>query len=367
MTRPKTRLLLASQPLAEGVPRHVLDVIACLDRSIFEIEVACPRESILWRGLEADPDVALHALPVTRGPSPGDVAAAVELARLVRRADVIHVHSSKVGFLGRLAAWLGDRSSAVLFTPHAWSFWAASGAVRRGYIALERLAARWCSTIVVVADAERRAGLQAGIGVPRQYRVIPNGIETARFDLPRRPVPGRVMALGRLARQKRPDLLVEAASRLLASRSDFEVVLVGDGPERADIEKLISGLGLSERVKLLGNRDDVPELLSTAEMLVLASDYEGCPLSVLEAMAAGVPVVATRVGGVPEIIDEDVTGRLVEPGEPDALATEIGTLLDDAPIRESLGTAARTIARERFTRERMSSELAELYLRHARL
>src|ERR1700675_1865490 len=141
VTRQRTRLLLASQPLAEGVPQHVLDVIACLDRDQFEIEVACPRESILWQGLAADPEVRLHALPAGRHPTARDAAALAKLIRLVRGADVVHVHSSKAGFMGRLAAAAGRRTRSVLFTPHAWSFWAASGALRSGYAGLERLAA----------------------------------------------------------------------------------------------------------------------------------------------------------------------------------------------------------------------------------
>ncbi|MGB8003526.1 MAG: glycosyltransferase family 4 protein, partial [Gaiellaceae bacterium] len=329
MTRQKRRLLIASQPLAEGVPQHILDVVACLDRNQFAIEVACPRSSILWQGLADDEGVRLHELPASRHPTIGDAAALARLTRLVRGADVVHVHSSKVGFLGRLAAAIGGRTASVLFTPHAWSFWAASGAVRSAYVGLERLAARWCRTIVVVADAERRAGLDASIGDPEQYRVIHNGIDTGKFDVARCPVHGRVVAVGRLARQKRPDLVVRAASRLLQRQDDFELLLVGDGPERSAVEKLVHELGLSAHVKLLGNRDDVPGLLATAEAAVLASDYEGCPLSVLEAMAAGVPVVATRVGGVPEIVADGETGLLVEPGQPNALAAAIGSVLGD--------------------------------------
>lgn len=358
--------MFASQPVAEGVPQHVLDVIACLDREQFEIEVACPRTSILWRGLADDPEVRLHPLPVGRQISAHDAAALAKLVRLVRRADVVHVHSSKAGFLGRLAAAVRLRTRSVLFTPHAWSFWAASGALRSGYVGLERIAARWCRTIVVVADAERRAGLEARIGAAAQYRVVHNGIDTAKFDLPRRPVRGRVVAIGRLARQKRPDLVVHAVARLRERRADIEVLLVGDGPERPAVERLVTELGLGGQVQLLGNRDDVPELLATAESAVLASDYEGCPLSVLEAMAAGVPMVATRVGGVPELLADGITGRLVEPGQPDALAAAIGDLLDDSALRDSLGSEARRVARECFTRERMSAELAALYETHAR-
>ena len=139
---------------------------------------------------------------------------------------------------------------------------------------------------------------------------------------------------------------------------DAELLLVGDGPLRPEVERLVAELGLGERVRLVGNRSDVPVLLAEAACVVLASDYEGCPLTVLEAMAAGVPVVATRVGGVPELIDDGRTGLLVEPGDESALAAAIGRALAD---RDGLGVAAREEARRRFSRERMAAEIAQLY------
>ncbi len=336
-----------SQPLGEGVPQQVLDTLELLDRGRFEVEVACPPESTLWDGL-AGSDVRLHRISRRRRPGPSDAVTLRTLLPLVGRADVVHLHAAKAGFVGRLACALRGRTNRCVFTPHAWSFWA-----RRGYVAAERLAARWCRHLLVVSEAERAAGLAAGVGSPEQYRVILNGIDLERFAAAPRPVPGRVVSIARLAPQKRPDLLVRAFRRV----EDAELLLVGDGPLRPEVERLVAELGLGDRVRLVGNRRDVADLLAEAACVVLASDYEGCPLTVLEAMAAGVPVVATRVGGVPELIDDGRTGLLVEPGDERALGAAISLALD---ARE-LGAAAREEARRRFSRERMAAEIAALY------
>jgi glycosyltransferase involved in cell wall biosynthesis len=360
--RRKLRLLLASQPLDAGVPHHVLDLVRALDRDRFDITVAAPRSSALWRGLAGDPGVQLHAISPHRRPAPaGDSRSLGQLARLAARADVVHAHSAKAGFLARVAALATGRASRCLFTPHGWSFWAAEGHTRRLYLTLERRAARWCRTIVAVGDFERSAGLDAAIGRPEQYVVVRNGIDLSRFALPREPVPGRVVMVGRLASPKRQDLAVEAILAVRREHPRTELQLVGEGPGRGGLERRIAELGAGEAVRLLGTRDDIPELLAQASCLVLASDYEGAPLSILEAMAAGVPVVASNVAGIPELVADGVTGLLTEPGSAPALADGLRTMLADPARAAALGAAGRARALERYSRERMVAELTALY------
>jgi glycosyltransferase involved in cell wall biosynthesis len=358
---PRLRLLIASRPLAEGVPLHVLQIIRSLDRDRFEIDVVCPRASILWNSLASDPRVRLHDFSSARRLARGDLGSSFRLFRLAARADLIHVHSSKAGFLGRWAAAARGRTAVCIFTPHGWSFWAARGLEARLYRRLERLAARWCRTIMVVSDYERTAGLRAGVGKPDQYRVIRNGVDVEKFTLTHDPVPGRVISVGRLATQKRPDLAIHTFARIRSRYPEAELHLVGDGPLRAHVEQMIAQLGLGEAVKVLGQRDDVPELLARASCLILTSDYEGCPFSVLEAMAAGVPVVATRVGGVPELVGDGVTGLLVEPGSDDALADAVLQLLEQPDRARQMGVAARERARGAFSLDSAMRRIADLY------
>lgn len=353
--------MIASQPLEAGVPRHVVDVVRTLDRTRFRVDVACPRESTLWRELEADEGVTLHAIAAARRPSPADAASLGRLLPLVRRADVVHAHSSKAGFLARAAALATGRTRRCVFTPHGWSFWAAEGAEQRLYLELERVAARWCRTIVAVGDAERDSGLAARVGRAEQYRVVRNGIDVDRFAADPQPVAGRILMVGRLAPPKRQDLAVRAVARVRAAVPEAELWLVGDGPGRDELERTVAEVGAGSFVRLLGNREDVPRLLAEAACVVLASDYEGTPLSVLEAMAAGVPVVASHVGGVGEAVLDGETGLLVPPDDEDALAAAIAEALGSPDRARALGEAGRARARAGFSLRRMVGELADLY------
>jgi glycosyltransferase involved in cell wall biosynthesis len=355
------RLLLAAQPLDGGVARHVVSLVDGLPPGRFEVDVACPRGSLAWSSLAGRPEVTLHSIRPHRRPAPGDAGSWLTLLRLVSRADVVHVHSSKAGFLGRLAAAARGRRRACVFTPHGWSFWAASGGEARVYLGLERLAASWCRTIVALSCAERAAGLAAGVGGPGLYRVIPNGIELERFELERSPVPGRILMVGRLAPPKRPDLALRAVAQLRETIPHAELLLVGDGPLRPEAERLAAELGLGEAARFLGARDDVPELLARAECALLASDYEACPLAVVEAMAAGVPAVATEVGGVAELVDPGETGLVAPRNDPAALASALAEVLGNPRRGLELGAAGRRLAEARLSLETMVGSLVELY------
>jgi glycosyltransferase involved in cell wall biosynthesis len=355
------RILLASQPLDAGVPQHVLDLVGGLDPARFTVDVACPPESSLWTGLERMPWVTRHPITSRRDPGPSDAESLARLTRLAGRADIVHGHSAKAGFLLRLAAALRGRTDRCLFTPHGWSFWAADGGRAGTYVGLERLAARWCRVILAVSAHEREAGLAQGIGPAGRYRVVPNGVDLARFARTPEPVPGQVIAVGRLARQKRPDIAVRAFAAIRDRVPGATLAFVGDGPERPAVESLVQELGLADAVRLLGARDDVAELLASAHCLLLASDYEGCPLSVIEAMAAGVPVVATRVGGVPEIVADGATGLLAEPRDPAGLARALAGVLTDPALARRLGDAGRERAHEQFGRELMARRIVAIY------
>src|SRR6478672_10401101 len=291
------RLLVATQAVETGVPIHVRELLDGLTETSVEIDVACPQDALLWRALEGRQRVSLHPLAGARRPAPSDLGDLRHLMQLASRATVIHLHSAKAGFLGRLAAMLRRRNEACLFTPHAWSFWAFSGPEAAVYRRLERLAARWCRWIVAVSEDERAAGLEAGVGKSENYRLIYNGVDAARFDLARSPAGGRILFVGRLSAQKRPDLAVRVLERVRRRQPAAELHLVGGGDDEGAVRRLAGELGLAEAVRFLGRREDIPELLSRADCLLLTSDYESCPITVLEAMAASVPVVATSVGG----------------------------------------------------------------------
>jgi glycosyltransferase involved in cell wall biosynthesis len=292
-----------------------------------------------------------------------DLAALVELTRLLRRErpDILHASSSKAGVLGRVAALLA-RVPIRIFTAHGWAFTAHAGLASLLYRWADRLVRPLTSVTVCVAEQQRAAGIAARTCDPERTVVIPNGVDVA--GAPRARLDGRppvVVAVGRLKPPKDALTLVRALVRL--PRGSYEARIVGDGPDRPRVEEEIRSLGLTEHVRLAGDRRDVPAQLAAADVFVLSSASEGMPVSVLEAMAAGLPVVASRVGGVPELVAEGESGLLVDPGEPDELAAALLRLVQDPELRRRLGAAGRARAEQRFDVDAFRRAHVELYSR----
>jgi glycosyltransferase involved in cell wall biosynthesis len=358
----RRRLLLTVYPPDGGAAQHVVDLALGLDPDRWAIDLVCLPGSEVWAKLHLRSNVSLHELHGSHGrPGLWDLRNLTLLARLAGSADVIHGHSSKAGFLTRLAALLKGRTGRTLFTPHGWSFWAAEGGEARAYLALERAAARWCSFLVTVSNAERQAGLAQRVGRREQYRVILNGIALESYAGEPHPLPGRIVFIGRLRSPKRVDLAVRALALLRRTLPEARLDVVGGGPLCDELRGLAAREGVAESVGWLGTRSDVPELLAGAACLLLASDYEGCPLTVLEAMAAGVPVVATAVGGVPELVVKGETGLLVPPGQPEPIASALEAILSSPDRARAFGAAGRERARTLFSRQRMVGEIEALY------
>jgi glycosyltransferase involved in cell wall biosynthesis len=294
-----------------------------------------------------------------------DLLALVELYRLFRRERplVVHANSSKAGVLGRLAA-VAARVPARFFTVHGWAFKAHAGAVSKAYLWADRLMSPLTTATICVAQAERAAGLSARTCRADRTVVIHNGVP---LDVPRRhPHTGRVdlLSVGRLRAPKDFLTLVQAIAALEPGSARLRIA--GDGPDRPALEAEIERTGLGEHVELLGDRDDVPELLAGADVFVLSSDSEGFPMSVLEAMAAGLPVVASAVGGVPEAVRDGETGSLVPPRDAAALAEALRRLVADPALRERLGDAGRQKVEREFSLERFEHDHLELYRNRAR-
>ena len=354
MTRPRVLLLVT---LAEtgGAQTYVAALAKALARE-YDVVVAAHGE-----GFHDVPRfVPLHHLRRALDPL-HDVLALVELYRLFRRERplVVHANSSKAGVLGRLAA-LAARVPVRFFTVHGWAFKAHGGLAATAYLWADRLMSPLTTTTICVAHGERSAGLRARTCRADRTVVIHNGVP---LDVPRRAAhsgPVTLLSVGRLRAPKDFVTLVRAMAGL-----DARLRIAGDGPDRPAIEAEIGRLGLTN-VELLGTRDDVPDLLAGSDVFVLASDSEGLPMSVLEAMAAGLPVVASAVGGVPELVIDGETGALVPPGDGAALARALEPVVADAALRDRLGAAGRQRAEREFSLERFEREHLELYRNRAR-
>ncbi len=239
------------------------------------------------------------------------------------------------------------------------------------YLLLERLANRWTNLLVANSEAVKQDVItQEGVAAAK-IRVVYNGIDADRYMQPHDPnlrrelgLPIGVPVVGVVANfihYKGHRVFLDACCRLRAARPDARFLLIGDGPCRAELERRTIELKLGEAVRFLGSREDIPELLAQINIAALPSMEEGFPNAVLEAMAAGIPVVASRVGGVPEAIVDGSTGFLVTPGEPEELAGSILALLNDPARAEAMGRAGRRRVVERFGITRMVEETQAIY------
>jgi glycosyltransferase involved in cell wall biosynthesis len=290
-----------------------------------------------------------------------DLAGLVELSRLLRRErpQILHASSSKAGVLGRLAA-AATRVPIRFFTVHGWAFSAYSGLTSFLYRTADRLMEPLTTVTICVSENERAAGLEAGTCSAERSVVIRNAVDVsaaprARHD---RAVP-RLIAVGRLKAPK--DFLTLLRAFAALPSGSFEALLVGDGPDRPAVEAEIRRLGLQACVHLAGERGDVPALLADSDLFVLSSRSEGLPVSVLEAMAAELPVVASGVGGLAELVVDGETGILVPPGDSSALAAALGRLVEDRELRRSLGAAGRARAETSFDLGSFRRAHVELY------
>ncbi|MFN8177970.1 MAG: glycosyltransferase family 4 protein [bacterium] len=378
--RPIRVLHVITRMIVGGAQENALLSCALADPDRFESE--------LLSGIETGSEGELHGEVRSRGirhhlePSLiravnpwKDLVALGRLWRFLRRTgpwDVVHTHSSKAGVLGRLAARLASVPH-VVHTAHGWGFTPSqSRLVFWMYVQAERLCARLCDAIVVVTDEDRKDALARGIGRPEQYRLIRSGIRVEFFrDVTIPPEKARgllglppdafvIGSVGRLSAQKAPLDLIEAFAVVAEAQPDARLVFVGDGPLRSDVEKRLAALGLQERVTLAGIRRDVPRLLRAFDVFALASRWEGLPRVFPQAMAAGLPIVATRVAGAADAVRHGETGLLVEPGDAGAFAQALLAMAADPARARRMGEAGRASV-EQFSAPRMVEQLEALY------
>ncbi len=300
-----------------------------------------------------------------------DAAAAARLAFLFarRRPDVVHAHTYKAGVLATFAARAAG-VRAVVFTPHGHIF--APGARipgvpgdgwRLGVLrSVTRLAGACAHRVTALSERDLAEQLALGLAPPDRHVVIPNGIDLDRYDRPRAPGRGGTVigTVGRFSTEKGHRLLLEAFGRVRRARPQSRLVLVGYGDLEPELRRAAEALAPGGAVEFAGARESA-EALPAFDVYVQPSLYESQGLAILEAMAAGVPVVATDVGGVRDAVRDGETGLLVPPGDPEALAAAILRLAADPGLSAALAARARARVRERHSSARMVGAYASLY------
>jgi lipopolysaccharide/colanic/teichoic acid biosynthesis glycosyltransferase/glycosyltransferase involved in cell wall biosynthesis len=312
-------------------------------------------------------------------PSAGvnDLRALIKLYALMRRERplIVHSHTGKAGMLARIAAW----AAGVPIVVHTFH-----GHVLRGYYGplktwllrqMERALGRWTDCIVAVSEGVKRELVEYGVSAAGRIEVIPLGIDLEPFlaairhggkfraSLGIQPGSPLIGIVGRIVPIKDHRLFLEAARYVAARHPGARFAIVGDGVLRGEIKAYARALGLDEQATFVGWWRDVPEVYADLDVLVISSRNEGTPVAAIEAMAAGCPVVATAVGGVPDLVEDGVTGLLVPPGDAAGLGEAVLTMLGDPELVERMTRAARAKVRRDFVATRLISDTAALYRR----
>jgi glycosyltransferase involved in cell wall biosynthesis len=289
-----------------------------------------------------------------------------------RRPSVVHTHMAKAGALGRIAARRAGVPMVVVHTFHGHVLEGYFSKARaRAVLAAERALARRTDALIAVSPQVRDELLELGVGSPERWFVIPLGLDLEPFDRIPAPTEARlslglptegpiVGIVGRLVPIKDHDTFLAAAATVARSDPSVTFVIAGDGDRRAELERRAELL-LGDRCRFLGWTLDLPNLYAALDVVVLTSRKEGTPVALLEAAAAERPVVATRVGGVPDAVEHGVTGVLVAPGDGKAVAANVLSLLRDEERGRRMGAAGRDRVLERHEISRVATELVALY------
>lgn len=312
--------------------------------------------------------IPVETVPLPRGLNP--IRLAASLASIVfylrrHRVDVVHTHCSVPGVVGRVGAWLAG-VPVIVHTVHGFHFHDRTPWLKRApSVAIERLCGLLTDTLLTQNRTDLEQANRYGIGPRDRRRRIGNGIDVGRFRpilrLPRPDQPVVLTCVARLEPVKNHPLLFEAA-RILAGRGErFRLRLIGDGPLKADYQQLCRRLEIDSLVEFLGYRDDIPQLLLETDIAVLTSLKEGIPRAVLEAMAMGIPVVATRVMGTSEAVRHGETGLTVALGDVDGLAASLSLLMRDSSLRKAMGARAREVAVQEFDERPIVESLRKVY------
>ena len=381
-SEPRIKVLRIISRMNIGGPAiHVTNLNSGLDPdryiSLLVSGTENPGEGSL-RDLAESTGVEMTVIPQIRSAAslgPRDVLALFKLYRLMRRErpQIVHTHESKAGFLGRLAARIAG-VPIVLHTYH--------GHVLRGYYGplkswalrrMEQLLALLTDRLIAVSEQVKRDLVQYRVARSEKISVVPLGFDLEPFlsseahrgsfrrEMNLNGSTRLVGIVGRLFPIKNHRLFLDAAALVTVEEPASRFVVVGDGVLRQELDQYARDLSIRDMVIFTGWRRDLPRIYADLDVLVVSSDNEGTPVSAIESMASGCPVVATRVGGIPDVISDGDTGYLVPAGDADALASRILSLLRDDQEVSRLRASARAYARDRYNLRRLISDIQAIY------
>jgi glycosyltransferase involved in cell wall biosynthesis len=304
-----------------------------------------------------------------------DLAAFIRLYILYRKEkfDIVHTHTAKAGALGRLAARLAG-IAVIIHTPHGHNFYGYFNPFASWLIiGIERILTCLTDKIMVLTELEKKDYIRYRVASEEKLILIYQGLELGQFgqtvtDAAKLKENLRISNgenvvgfVGRLEQIKGPQYFTQAAKIVLEKRKNTKFILTGEGSLRRFLETQVAAWGLKDKIVFIGWRDDIAEIMSVLDLLVLPSLNEAVGIVLIEAQAQGLPVVATKVGGVPEVVKDNVTGILVSPKDSAGLAQAILAILDNPDKKKAMSEAAKAWVKDRFKAEKMCREVSHLY------
>lgn len=375
----RIRVLQVLEATTGGTRRHVYYLLKYLDRARFDVTLVYSNE----RDPHFVDDLALFStwgvhlieIPMRREISPWhDAVAFIRILTVMLRGryDVVHAHSSKAGFLARVAARIAG-VRAIIYTPHGFAFqYRPRSFAAVCYRWLERLAALFHHRLMCVSEGERALALRHSITPASKICMIPNAIPADAIATFRSPesvrqslgLPPGALVVGMVAHfrpQKGYNHFIDAIPAILADCPETRFLVIGGGPLLESARDRIRGLGVEESVILAGYQRHPPDFLQIMDLFVLSSLWEGMPYALLEAMAMGLPVVATDTAGNNELVEHGRNGLLVAPESASAIAASVVRILRDPTLRRAMGEAGRAMASARLDMSEWIERIERLY------
>lgn len=369
----KIKVLHVTQGVIGGTLEYLKLIFQSYDKEKYHMELACPAYGPMAEEISAL-GIKVHIIDMKREISPfHDLRAFLRLRNCIKKVkpDIMHLHSSKAGMLGRFAAF--TKGIPCIYNAHGWPMdMNISNKKKLFYAVLERAAAGITDKIVNISENEHRLALKYNIARESKMITINNGIDVKKYSnkfsrkevLTALGIPEDayvIGSVGRLSNQKRPELFIEIAKELSNTIENCYFIMVGDGELRGNVESLIHNYGLSERFRITGWTNEVPKYISAFDVGMLTSKWEGFGLVLAEYMAGGVPVVAAKVGGVPNVVEHNYNGMLVDADRPQSFANEVITIKEYAQFRKYLIENGLKVVNEKFNINRVIDEHERLY------
>jgi glycosyltransferase involved in cell wall biosynthesis len=352
-----------------GAQKTTLSLLRHMDKERYEIYLITSPAGYLKQEAFLIPELNIFFInTLTRNVNIlNDIASFIRISRYLKRNNIsiVHTHSSKAGIIGRWSAWhAGARS--IFHTVHGWPFYIETGIIARFFYKIsEKITSLITTTLIVVSDADLKTGLSCVNKKKEKYVKIPYGIESEKFIIKKAPIGGKsIVRIGFIAcykPQKGPLDFIRVAKAVIDRNQNIEFISAGDGVLRPRAIQEASRLGLNEKIRFLGWQDDITSVLSAIDILLLTSRWEGLPVVILEALACGIPVVSTNVGGISELVIDGVNGFTEKKYDCKKLANDILLLAGNKDKRLQLSVQAKKSFKKEFDISYMKNRVQRLY------